>query len=326
MFRFCFAFALSVATLFACEGGFDSCIAKVNDSRAIEGEFLSIALSNKQRLLFSLSTPNQKIVRYDPFLSLYLVEDTQNFPHPFVFNKHLSLGSAGVNGKFAIEGKIVAQQIGLNQFARFNEALFSPSLLLNSCCSLEGIVTPRGIIQKEYLLRFIESKEQIYADIGIRIENKGKLAVVNAVDPFAKENPFRVGDIVVSFDGKKVQNASELMREILFSKLHEAHRVGIKRDKKLIYLNVRSYQRYGGGFLSDTFLEQKGIYFDANLSIQKLSKEAQKYGLKLKDQVLQVNGRGVKTQKELRDCLYGDKAKVELLLQRDGFQFFMKLQ
>ncbi|MDY0121990.1 MAG: PDZ domain-containing protein [Sulfurimonas sp.] len=326
MFRLCFALLLSSVALFACEGGFDSCIAKVKDSHTIQKNKLSIPLKNNQKLLYSQTTPNKKILKHDPFLSLYLVEEKNNFPYPFVINNHLSLGYAGVNEKFAIEGKMTQHQIGLNQFAHFNEALFAPALLLNSCCSLEGIVTSQGIIEKEYIQRFIKSSENSYGDIGIRVQERDKKVYIIAIDPFLEKNPFRVGDLVVSFDGKKVQSASELMRDILFAKIRTAHRVTLQRENKLLNVNIKSYQRYGGGYLSDTFLEQKGIYFDTELCVSKLSKEAQRYGLKLHDKVLQVNGKRVQTQKELRDLVYGDKAKVEILLQRDGFQFFMKLQ
>lgn len=326
MFRLCFALFLSFANSIACEGGYDSCIAKIKDSHTIKNNRLSIPLKNNQILLYSQSVPNKKILKHDPFLSLYLVEEKNAFQYPFLINNNLTLGYAGVNDKFAIEGKILESQIGLNQLARFNEALFAPSLLLNSCCSLEGIVTPQGIIEKEYIQRFRHSTQSTYADIGIRVEQRDKKVFVSAVDPFLEENPFLIGDCIVSFDGKEVQSASKLMRDILFSKLGEAHRVKLKRDNKLLSVNVKGYKRYGGGYLSDTFLEQKGIFFDANLYVSKLSQDAQRYGLKLQDRVLQVNGQSVKTQKELRALLYGEKAKVEILFQRDGFQFFMKLQ
>jgi hypothetical protein len=326
MFRLCFALLLSFTSLFACEGGYDSCIAKMKDSHTVQQNRLSIPLQNNQKLLYSHKAPNKKIIKHDPFLSLYLVEDKKSFRYPFRINNHLTLGHAGVNDKLAIEGKIVQHQIGLNQFAHFNEALFAPSLLLNSCCSLEGIVTSQGIIEKEYIQRFIESSENTYADIGVRVYERDKKVFISAIDPFLEHNQFLREDRVVRLDGKAVQSASKFMREILFSKIGTTHRVEIQREKKVLTLDIQSYKRYGGGYLSDTFLEQKGIYFDENLCVNKLSKEAQRYGLKLQDKVLQVNGTRVNTQQELRNLVYGDKAKVEILLQREGFQFFMKLQ
>lgn len=326
MFRLCFAFVLSFVSIQACEGGYDSCIAKIKDSHAIINNSLSIPLQNNQKLLYSKTTPNKKILKHDPFLSLYLIEEKNGFEYPFVINNHLTLGDAGVNEKFAIEGKTTQEQIGLNQFARFNEALFAPSLLLNSCCSLEGIVTDKGIIQKEYIQQFIESPEIAYGDIGVRVEQKGKKIIVSAIDPFVPQNPFRVGDCIVSLDAKKVQDASKFMREILFAKIGTAYRVGIQRDGALLHLNVKSYQRYGGGYLSDTFLEQKGIYLNKELSINKLSGGAQAYGLKLGDQILQVNGKKVLTQEELRHRIAGKDFEIRLLVQRDGFQFFVQIQ
>ena len=66
------------------------------------------------------------------------------------------MGVASVDEKIAIEGKVVKKQIGLNSFATFSEPLSAPALLLNSCCTLEGIVTSEGIIEKEYVERFLK--------------------------------------------------------------------------------------------------------------------------------------------------------------------------
>ena len=122
---------------------------KINDSEAIKYQTLQIPVPNNQRLIYSKNIPNGKIIKHDPFLSLYLVKDREKFKHPFKINNHLSLGVASVNKKKAIEGKVVKKQVGLNSFATFSEKVYAPALLLNSCCALEGIVSPDGIIQKE---------------------------------------------------------------------------------------------------------------------------------------------------------------------------------
>lgn len=132
-----------------------------------------------------------------------MIEDKKSFKYPFSSNYQTPLGVAGVDGTRAIEGKITKAQVGLNKFAIFNEPLFSPSLLLTSCCSLEGLVTPQGIIEKEYLDRFINIKKVSYSDIGIRVKDDGKFVVVSAVNPFMEGNNFKIDDCLLDFDGKK---------------------------------------------------------------------------------------------------------------------------
>ena len=78
------------------------------------------------------------------------------------------------------------------------------------------------------------------------------------VNPFIKANPFKKGDAIVGFNGKKVHNSATFMRKILFSKVGSSHRIKVKRGSKYLNFKVKTKKRYGGGYLSDTFLEQKG--------------------------------------------------------------------
>lgn len=309
----------------ACEGGYESCKAKVRDLHAIQNGSLTLPLSDGKILIYSKNIPNAPIVKYDPFLSLYLVKAQKTTKYPFTINTHLALGNAAVNERFAIEGKITQQQIGLEKFARLNEVPFVPSLLLNSCCSLEGIVTPRGIIQKEYLLHFIESKEVAYGDIGIRVENTKEGIHVVFVDPFLPSNPFQKGDILLMLDDKKVSNASELMQKVLFSSPNSLHRVQVKRAGVVQNLNVTSQQRFGGGFLSDTFLEQKGLYFNEALEVVSVDLGRVKNGLLRGDKLIQINGIRVNTQEDVLRALSHSSQERNFLFQRDFFQFFVQI-
>ncbi|MCK4738229.1 MAG: Pdz/Dhr/GlgF, partial [Sulfurimonas sp.] len=194
MFRLFLALNFLLLNLYACKGGFEACRLKTIHSDAIFNQTLQIPVQNNKRLLFSKTIPDAKIIKHDPYLSLYLVENKKNFKHPFRINNKLSLGTAAVNNEIIVEGKIVKKQIGLNSFASYSEPLFAPSILLNSCCALEGIVTPNGIIEKEYLERFLKIKKVSYADIGIRVVDEKKLIIVNVSNPFMKNNPFKKDD------------------------------------------------------------------------------------------------------------------------------------
>jgi hypothetical protein len=316
---------LLILNLLACKGGYASCKKKIIDSNAVLSKTLQIPVQKHKRLVFSETTPhNYKIYKSDPYLGLYLVEDKKGFRYPFRLNMRYPSGLAVINRTSAQEGRIVKNQIGLNHFAQFNGAVFAPALLLNSCCSLEGIVTPRGIIQKEYIDRFLKVKKVTYSDIGIRVKNN-KGVVVTARDPFMKNNPFQVGDCILYMDGRKVRRASKLMRDILFSKIGSKHKVKIKRGSKILTITVRSQNRQSGGYKSDTFLEQYGLHFDKDLRVIKIEKKAEKYQLLVGDKLLQVNGVKVTNQQEVMDNISNFKDYASLLFERRNFQFFVNV-
>ena len=312
--------------LYACKGGYTSCIAKVKDSQSFTPQSLNIPLQKNLRLVYTHQQVHGEVIKYDPFLSLYLLKETKPFAYPFDINMRLQLGTAMVTSQEAREGKFIKDQIGLNSFATYSEPLLVPSLLTSSCCSLEGIVSSQGIIQKEYLNHFVHTKEAIYGDIGIRIEDRDSMVTVVAKDPFMKDSLFQKGDVVLSYDGKKIRSASQLMREILFAKLGTKHNVKIRRGTKSFFLHATTHKRYGGGFVSDTFLESKGLYFDNDLALVKITGSFKNYGLKLGDRLIQVNGVLIKNQEELREYIENFKDYSSLLFERNGFEFFVNIK
>ena len=325
-FRLFFLFNLSLLPLLACQGGYTSCQQKIIDSHSLLNQTISIPIKNHKRIIYSKTAPKAKILKHDPFLSLYMIIDDTKFKYPFVSNYKVPMGMASVNNKRAIEGKITRHQIGLNKFALFNEVLSTPSLLLTSCCSLEGFVTPEGIIEKEYIDRFIKIKKVSYSDIGIRVKDEKKLVIVDAINPFLEGNNFQLDDCIVTFDGKKVHNASSLMKWILFSKIGSTHKVKIKRDSKYLTLKMKSSKRNGGGYLSDTFLEFLGISFDKDLKIIKIQVKAKEYQLKIGDKLIQVNQKKITTEAQILKMLSEAEESSTLLFERDGFQFFVKIK
>ncbi len=326
MLRLFLALNFLLLNLYACKGGYDSCKLKINDSNSIVQNSINLPVKKNQRLLFSLKKTYCKILKYDPFLSLYLIEDKKGFKYPFVTNNQLILGTASVNKKRAIEGKIKKHQIGLNSFATFSEAVEIPSILLTSCCSLEGLATPKGIIEKEYLQRFIKIKKVSYSDLGIRVEDYKSCVRVHTTNAYMPNNPFLVGDCILSYDGRKVKDAASLMRWILFSKIGSIYNVKIKRGSEYLTLKMRSNKRDGGGYLNDTFLEFLGLYFDKNLYIIKIEPKAYKYGLKIGDKLLQMNRKNIPSKDKIEQIITKSKESVNLLFVREQFQFFVKIK
>ena len=317
---------LLALSLFACAGGYSSCIKKAKDSTIVREQSLMIPVTGNKLLVYSKKSPNAKILKHDPFLSLYLIEDTQKFAYPFDINMRVQLGNAMVDENTSIEGKILKNQIGLDQLATFSEKMLVPSILSSSCCSLEGIVTNKGLIQREYLQRFLSSDASGYSDIGVRVKNENGFVIVRASNPYMKSNRLKKGDCIVEFDGIEIKAASVFMRKVLFSKLGSMHTIKIKRDSKLMDFKALSMKRFGGGAISDTFLEEKGIYFDKTLHIMKLSKHFKEYGLNFGDQLLQVNGVAVETDAQLLSYIDNFKDFSSLLFTRENFQFFVNIK
>ena len=326
MLRLFFILNFLLLNLFACKGGYDSCVKKIIHSNTIINQNLQIPVINAKRILFTKKIPNATILKHDPFLSLYLVKDKKSFKYPFKINKHLLLGIASVNDKMPIEGKIVKRQVGLNSFATFNEVIFTPSLITNSCCTLEGIATPKGIIQRAYIERFLSKQPVSYSDIGIRVKDTKKGVMVEHSDPFAKNNPFNIGDIILTYDALKVKNSASFMKNLLFSKIASKHEVKVKRASKVLSFSVKTIKRYGGGYISDTFLEQKGIYFDEDLKIIRLDANRKDYGLKLGDKLIQVNTTKVRSTIDVLKNISNFKNYSSLLFSRSGFEFFVKIK
>jgi len=326
VYRLLLLVGLSFINLYACKGGYASCVQKVKDSNSIQNQSVTIPISKKRYLVYSHKKPTEKIIKYDPFLSLYLVEGKDHFQYPFEINMRLQLGSTMVTKNGSCEGRFTSKQVGLNQFATYSEKLILPSIVTSSCCWLEGITTKKGIIQKEYLKHFIDAKQLSYGDIGIRVQQRGHKSIVTASNPFMKTNPFKKGDILLKMDGKKIRSAAELMQKILFSSLGSTHSFVIRRAGKELSFNLSIQKRYGGGFVSDTFLESKGLYFDENLVLKKIGGEFKNYGLKLGDRLIQVNGVLVKNQKGLREYIENFKDYSSLLFERNGFEFFVNIK
>jgi hypothetical protein len=325
VFRLFVALNLLFINISLAEDSIDSCRLKVIDSKSIVNQTLQIPLQNNQRLIFSTTAPNAKILKHDPYLSLYLVEDKKSFKYPFQVNKNRTSAVFGVDNKSVIEGKILKRQVGLNNFATFSKQVSSPSLLLSSCCALEGIVTDRGIIQREYIERFLKVKKVTYGDFGIRVKSINSEVVVSSSNPFLKENSFKKGDIILELDGKKIKDSATFMRNVLFSEIGSLHTLKIKRGNELLTISARTQNRAGGGYLSDTFLEFLGISFDKNLFITKIEKKAEHHGLKLGDQLLQVNKKDVKREGDILEIVDNQNKSTHLLFEREHFQFFVKV-
>jgi hypothetical protein len=317
---------LFFTNLYSCDGNFELCLQKLEDAHAFETSSFSIPIDKTRRLVYAQSRPNAKVLKYDPFLSLYIIKQTEPFAYPFEINTYLHKQTAVLHKKCATKGCIASPQSGLNTFARYSKKVSAPALLSDSCCFIEGIVTKRGIIQKAYIQHFLQMKNPLYGDIGIRLEDIIDGVSVVAVDPFLQGNLFKKGDRLLFLDGKKVRSAATCMQKVLFSKIGSRHTITLKRASKVLNFTCTTQKRYGGGFVSDTFLERKGLYFDRELHLVKIEKAFKNYGLHIGDKLIQVNGVKVSSQKELREYISKKKSYASLLFERNNFEFFVNIK
>jgi hypothetical protein len=300
------------------------CKQKADDSNTFINGTISLATSKNLRLVYSHQSPLKNIIKFDPFLSLYLVKSEKSFAYPFLFVKKNKNKSLLISKDKQISVNIISHQIGLNSFATLSKEVKNSSLVLTQCCNVEALGDSKGFIEKEYLKHFLKLKTIFYGDIGIRVIQKGNSIVVVSVDPFRKKL-FHKGDKILELNGKKVTDASYFMRKILFSHKNQKLDIKIARDLEIFSFLSIVTQRYGGGFLSDTFLEEKGIYFDKKLEIVHLNQIAKKYHLKVGDKLLQVNTKRVKTEAQIRQAVSNSEKSLSLLIARDGFEFFVKI-
>ncbi len=313
------------AELFACTGNFSSCRQKLIDSHSLVNTQLQIALSDSRRLVYADRTPESvTVVKEDPFLGLYLIEDTQPFRHPFSFDERTAKQVAAIDELFIVPGAIVQAQQGLNRLARFDQPVAEHGILTDPCCSLLGVITERGLIEKVYLEHFLEEGGN-YADAGMRAETQNGKIMVTSVDPYFTGNPFKTGDRIIGYKHKKARSAEAFMQTTLFHKPGASVNINVEREGVLRELTVTLQPRFGGGLISDTYLERLGIRMDAKLQLTHIENRAQKLGLRTGDRVLRLNGTAVSSHQELRHAVSNAGQGASMLIERDGFQFFIAL-
>lgn len=318
MYRFLLLIQLFLFSALACPTSFTQCSDKYHDSVIEHNNTLLIPLNKTTSLLYTPTVPNLAYIKSNRLLGLYLLKD-QNNTYPYIFTLKTSDKLVSLSSQHLKELKLKSPQIGLDKFAYYQGAN-SLGILNDSCCTLHGIATSKGVIDKSYLEQFVESSESRYADAGIRVKNSSGKVIVRAVDPYFKHGVFKLGDEILYMDRKRVSSASELMRDILFSKVGTTHYFRVQRAGRNLPLKLTFTQRFGGGLLSDTFLERFGFYFDDDLVV---TQSAQK--LKVGDKIISINKKKIENMSMFRTEVMNTPYNITLLVERHGFQFFIEL-
>lgn len=311
--------------LFSASTDYRGCQLKYQVSSINLADTQAFSIDKEYALFYSKERPKQTIIKRDPFLGLNLIKSSKPFRHQFKFYKQRPKKIASVLPQKVTEGKILSEQIGLNKLAHFSKNIQKNSLICGTCCGIVGLSTPNGIIEKEYIKHFLQSKQTIYSDIGIRLANKKGARVVE-VNPFFKDLQFIKGDVILFMDGKKVYSAGKLSRDILFSKVGKIHEFVVLRDGKKIKLKAKARKRISGGLIPEGFLDYFGIELYKNLFVKK---DVAKYAIKKGDRLIYVMGKKVKTLKDIRQILSSKNNSknhsITLLIKREDFDFFIHI-
>lgn len=306
------------------------------------GNTRAIALKHKGKkvyLLHSKTRPNAKIIKADPFVGLYLIESA---PSKLSYNL-LALDSrtlkdsnlATISNKEVKKGKITGRQNGYLHYAKFSSPLSQNSVIGNICYQIYGIgIGGNNFLEKKYIDRFL-NVGATYSDIGVRLDMNAKKPLVRLIDPFFPDNPFAVGDEIMSVNGKKVGSVLDTIWAITNLPLNKDAKISIKRDGKTLSLSLRPDKMYGGLLLSDTFLERFGIALGEDLEILSLNESGHlRLGfLKEGDKIVWINKKqaNINNIKELLSSSQSEDeqeqydGKIQLLIHRGEAEFFIKI-
>lgn len=335
MMRYLIIFFIYVGALQAASftfPDFSQCYKKNKQAFVYFGETRAIAVSKNLAVAYLKTKPSAKYIKFDPFLNLYLFHSQKPLRPVRLKSSHLlKLGEwvAGMEENSLFVGNFAKQGDLLDSFYLQNAELEPNSLISCLCCEMYGIGVGGGsFIGSEFIKRFIKLKDVYYGDIGVRFEQMANTFVVKSINPFYPNQLLRKGDKIFKIDGKKVTSLKQLNQAVLFSKPKNIIRIELLRDGKKLTIRSIVRSRMGGGRLSDSFLEKKGIFFDDNLKVIKIAKNSfgERSGLKVGDNLMQVGDKAVKTQDDIRANLTKLKSKeTQLLFNRDDFQFFIKI-
>ncbi len=327
---------LSIALFFSTSYGvsftypdFKQCYKKNLKSFVYFGNIKAVAISKYLAVAYLKTKPKRKYEKYDPLLNLYLFRSKEplNAVKLRSSNK-LKIGEwiAGMDEDALYVGNYATSDDIYDSIYLPNAKLSPSSIISCLCCDVYGLGIEGGkFVGSEFIKRLINSKERIikYGDIGVEFKKIGKNFVVKEV--LDNKQPLKVGDRIVSINGKMLNSIKQLRRAILFSKPGVVLKVKYFRGKALIESDIKVKDRFlDSGFYSKKF----GIKFDKNLKIIDLKKTDLGYrsGLRVGDKILSINGKRVKNVEKIKEYFKKSRdKKIELLIDRDDFQFFVYL-
>ena len=311
---------------------FRQCYQKNKQSFVYFGETRAVAVTKHLAVAYSRTKPKVAFVKFDPFLNLYLFKSKKILKPVKLKSTHtLKLGEwiAGMDDTSLYAGNFAKSGDLLDSFYLQNAKLDENSIISCLCCEVYGIGIGAGsFIGSEYIKRFIKNKDTYYGDIGVRFEKHAANFIVKSRDPFYPNQLLHVDDKILKINGKKVTSLKQLNQTVLFSKPKAIVSIELLRGKHKLKRSLVVRSRIGGGYLSDSFLEKKGIFLDKEMKILKITKNsfAQISGLKIGDKLIQIDHKVINNHNDIKEHLSKLKSKeAQLLFDRNDFHFFVKI-
>ena len=262
---------------------------------------------------------------YDPITGLYLFPKK---PHPKplkVLNRYPKEVALYTKDGYK-PNKITKEALSLSSLATLQYPSSEQHVVMGQCCTLRGFNTPWGVITSEYINHFLSRPTKTWSSAGITLSAHTQGAKVVDVDPFFAYNAFKVGDIILLHEGKKVQ-ADTLEKSLQFAQLGTIQRFKVSRNNQTIEVAQTLKTKLGGGVIAKTYLEHFGMRFDKNLKIHSIlpTSHASTQGLARGDRLRAIDGVYVTSEEEVRRYVSTHKLgeKIELILERAGLQFFV---
>lgn len=324
---------LALGALFALENRFASCEAKNQLAFVKNGSFVGIAVSTDQLIVpfgmldRTLLPKEWELVRSDLLTGLALVKASHSAtPVDFRTSKRMD-----EHDRFAVilpdessSHAVAKRQNGLCAL-ELDKPVISGAVLCAPCYAVMGIGVLGRVVESDFVLHFLHSdqKEFFWGDLGFRLfENSNK---IEFVDFSHANNQFKPADQVLSINDQNFTNTQELEQAILLLAPESTAKLTLIRDGKKITVETKVARRLGGGILADTFLESLGWRFDTSLYVNSIEKNSfvGSKNVKISDKLIEINGVSVKSSRDIKTELAKPAEKVKLLLERDGFQFFV---
>ena len=315
---------------------FKQCYNKNIKSIVYFGNTRAMAISKHYAVAYLKKRPKHHFIKRDPFLHLYLFYSPKVL-HPVKLKNtdKLSLGEwlASMDSNSLYIGNFSRRGVGLNSYFRKNGKTPPNSMISCLCCDIYGLGIGDGkFISSNYIKRLLTSTSIFYGDIGVRFARHGKNIIVASINPHFFKQRLKVGDIIKKIDGNKIRTVKEATNLILLQKKNHILKVEFLRKHALHVENIKVHDRFtakkSAAKVNNSFLKNRGIFFDNNLKIIRISKHSfgEKSGLKIGDKLLQINQISVKNQNEARSIFSKTKNKeANLLFDRQDFQFFVKV-
>lgn len=289
---------------------------------------------DESRLLHYAKTPpkSHKILKSDPYIGLYLLEaKTPKIPlelrdlTPAVLGDILGSGTP----RGFVQGKVTARMSGWLAYAHFSQEVPANAIISSVCYQFYGLgVGGNRFIESGYIRRFLASKGAHYGDLRVRFDPSLSRPTIAFIDPFLEENPFRLGDVILTLEGQAVKNREELENRIYDLKPHTLARVSVKREGEVVSFVARVEERDGGMLRPDSFLKRSGLRFSPAWVVEAIEAPQSKgfERLEVGDRILRVNGVEMSEGKEgLRLLSRFAGEEMSWLIRRGDFEFFIRV-